>query len=86
MEDRLAKKAMGVTFVGEKFERRPKNKWEDSVNKDAVQLLGVRNWKQVEKFGGRKFKEDRARFQLHRPVIRMTVLFVIQQSIHNITR
>ena len=36
-----------LMFDGKGSKGRPKNRWEDAVNNDSHQLLGVRNWKCV---------------------------------------
>jgi hypothetical protein len=46
-EHRITKTVLGRCFGGGRPVRRPRNRWKDAVQRDAANLLQIRNWKSV---------------------------------------
>jgi hypothetical protein len=44
-QHRIPKKVLGSCFEGGRPVGRPRNRWEDSIQRDAANLLRIRNWK-----------------------------------------
>jgi hypothetical protein len=44
---RIPKKVLGSCFGGGRPVRRPRNKWEDAIQRDVASLPRIRNWKSV---------------------------------------
>jgi hypothetical protein len=44
-ERRIPKKVLGSWFGAGRTLGRPRNRWEDAIQRDAVNLLQIRNWK-----------------------------------------
>jgi hypothetical protein len=44
-EERIQKKVLNRTFYNTRPVGRPRTRWADAVQKDALQLLGVRGWR-----------------------------------------
>jgi hypothetical protein len=44
-QHRIPKKVLGSCFAGGRPLRRPRNRWEDVIQRDAANLLQIRNWK-----------------------------------------
>jgi hypothetical protein len=44
---RIPKKVLGSCFGGGRPVRRPRNKWEDVIQRDVASLPRIRNWKSV---------------------------------------
>jgi hypothetical protein len=44
-QHRIPKKVLGSCFGGGRPVRRPRNRWEDVIQRDAANLLRIRNWK-----------------------------------------
>jgi hypothetical protein len=42
---RISKKVLGSCFEGGRPVVRPRNRWEDVIQRDAANLLRIRNWK-----------------------------------------
>jgi hypothetical protein len=47
MKHRTPKKVLGSCFGGGRPLGRPQNRWEDVIQRDAANLLQIRNWKAV---------------------------------------
>jgi hypothetical protein len=47
VEERIPKKVLNGTFHNKRPGRRPRTRWADAVQRDALQLLGVRGWLRV---------------------------------------
>jgi hypothetical protein len=43
----IPKKVIGSCFGGRKPVERPRNRWKDVIQRDAANLLRIRNWKAV---------------------------------------
>jgi hypothetical protein len=46
-EHRITKTVLGRCFGGGRPVRRPRNRWKDAIQRDAANLLQIRNWKSV---------------------------------------
>ena len=46
-KDGVPRRALEGQYGGRRMVGRPLNRWEDMVQEDAVNLLGIRNWKAV---------------------------------------
>jgi hypothetical protein len=44
-QHRIPKKVLGSCFGGGRPVARPRNRWEDVIQRDAANLLRIRNWK-----------------------------------------
>ena len=44
-EERIPKKVLDGNFHTTRAVRRPRNRWADVVQRDALQLLGIRGWR-----------------------------------------
>jgi len=44
-EERVPKKGLNRNFCTTRPVRRPRNRWTDVVQRDALQLLGIRGWR-----------------------------------------
>jgi len=44
-QHRIPKKVLGSCFGGGRPVGRPRNRWEDVIQRDAANLLRIRNWK-----------------------------------------
>jgi hypothetical protein len=44
-EERITKKVLNVNFRTTRTVGRPRTRWTDVVQRDALQLLGVRGWR-----------------------------------------
>jgi hypothetical protein len=44
-QHRILKKVLGTCFGGGRPVGRPRNKWADVIQRDAANLLRIRNWK-----------------------------------------
>jgi hypothetical protein len=49
MEHPIPKKVLGSCFGGGRPVGRPRNGWEDIMQRDAANLLQIRNWKAAER-------------------------------------
>ena len=47
-EERIPKNVLNGNFYTTRAVRRPRTKWADVVQKDALQLLGLRGWRRAE--------------------------------------
>jgi hypothetical protein len=46
-QHRIPKKVLGSCFGGGRLVRRPRNRWEDVIQRDTANLLRIWNWKSV---------------------------------------
>jgi hypothetical protein len=44
-EYRIPRKVLGSCFVGGRPVGRPRNRWEDAIQRNAANLLRIQNWK-----------------------------------------
>lgn len=68
-EYRIPKKLARGEMEGKRPVGKPKQRWEDNVKKDALEMLGIRNWKESAKDRDewrRKIEEAKARHGLQR--------------------
>jgi hypothetical protein len=66
----IPKKILGSCFTGGRPVHRPRNRWEDVIQRDAANLLGIRNWKAAARdteLWGKKFGETTARKRAEAP-------------------
>jgi hypothetical protein len=64
-EERIPKKVLNGSFHTIRPVGRPRNRWADVVQRDALQLLGIRGWRgeelRIEANGGVLWGGDKAR-------------------------
>ena len=47
-DERIPKKVLNGTFYNTRPVGRPRTRWADVVQRDAIQLLGIRGWRRAE--------------------------------------